>query len=123
MKLDLNNNTPIYLQIADMIRQSVISGSLKEGDAIPSVRQFSIEHGLNPQTILNATQILIQEDIVEKRRGLGMFVQEEARQRLMDNESVEFRDARTTEFVSRGKLLGFTQKQLCDLIKERYGEV
>ncbi len=123
MELDLNNNTPIYLQIADMIRNSVITGDLSEGDAIPSVRQVSVEYGLNPQTILNATQLLIQEDVIEKRRGLGMFVKEGARESLVKLESDRFKQEVITDFVSRGKNLGYSQKQLCDLVKERYEEV
>ncbi len=123
MELNLNNDNPIYLQIAQMIRKAVIAGDLKEGSAIPSVRQISVEYKLNPQTILNATQILIQEGVIEKRRGLGMFVCSGAREKLITRESAVFRTEKTKDFIARGKILGYTEKQLCGLIKEKYEEV
>ncbi len=123
MELSLNNETPIYLQIARMIRKAIIAGDLKEGDAIPSVRQISVQHSLNPQTILNATQILLQEGTVEKKRGLGMFVCTGARGKLITRESAVFRTEKTKDYIARGKILGYTEKQLCGLIREKYKEV
>ncbi|NOZ08988.1 MAG: GntR family transcriptional regulator [FCB group bacterium] len=123
MELNLNNDTPIYQQIAQMIRKAIIAGDLKEGSAIPSVRQISVEYKLNPQTILNATQILIQEGAIEKKRGLGMFVCTGAREKLITRESDIFRTEKTKDYIARGKILGYTEKQLCGLIKEKYEEV
>ncbi len=120
MELDFDNKTPIYLQITEMIRQSILSGDLAEGDAIPSVRQVSVEYGLNPQTVLNATQVLIQEGIIEKRRGLGMFVKKYALKQLRKSESENFRKERVPEFVQQGELLGLTADDLCELIKKNY---
>ncbi len=67
--ISFGNETPIYLQVAQMIRDAIVAGDLPEGEAIPSVRQLSVEQGLNPQTVLNATRLLLDEGILEKRRG------------------------------------------------------
>ncbi|NQU68366.1 MAG: GntR family transcriptional regulator [Candidatus Marinimicrobia bacterium] len=117
MNLELNTHTPIYLQIANMIRESVLSGDLKPGDPIPSVRQMCSEYGINPQTILNATQILIRENILEKRRGLGMFITEEARTALLKTESITFTEVDIPGMLIRGKRLGMTANDICALIK------
>ncbi|NQV16569.1 GntR family transcriptional regulator, partial [bacterium] len=73
--MNFDQKTPIYQQLAESIRQDILSGALQEEEAIPSVRQISVDYSLNPQTVLNATQLLIQEGLLEKRRGLGLFVQ------------------------------------------------
>ncbi len=123
MKLEFNSTTPIYIQITEMIRHSIISGDLQEGDPIPSVRQVSIEYGLNPQTVLNATQRLIQEGIIEKKRGLGMYVKENAREQLLATESRRFQDEVLPEFVHQAQNLGIALADLCRHIRDKYEEV
>lgn len=120
MELEFNSTTPIYIQITEMIRQSIISGDLQEGDPIPSVRQVSIEYGLNPQTVLNATQRLIQEGIIEKKRGLGMFVKEDAREQLLATESNKFQKEVLPDFVKQAQSLGISVAALCSFIRDKY---
>ncbi|MCH1600915.1 MAG: GntR family transcriptional regulator, partial [Pseudomonadales bacterium] len=71
MDISWNNKEPIYLQLRDRLVELIIDGVLTEGDALPSVRQISSEQRINPVTVSKAIQLLVDEALVEKRRGLG----------------------------------------------------
>lgn len=120
--IKFDHKTPIYLQVAWMIRDSVLRGDLPEGEAIPSVRQVSVEQGLNPQTVLNATKVLIDDGILEKRRGIGIFVTEGARKALLRAELERFTADDVKALVSRARLLGLSCKATLELIKEQFEE-
>ncbi|UCD37132.1 MAG: GntR family transcriptional regulator [Fidelibacterota bacterium] len=122
MTLDFDHKTPIYLQVAQMIRDAVLTGDLPEGEPIPSVRQVSVEHGLNPQTVLNAHRILMEEGILEKRRGLGFFVKEGAREALIGTELERFKSEDIPELANRARLLGLSQRSTLDLVRANFKE-
>jgi GntR family transcriptional regulator len=122
MSLNFDHKTPIYLQVAGMIRDAVAAGDLTEGQAIPSVREMSAEHGLNPQTVLNATRVLIDEGILEKRRGIGIFVKEGAPQALLKAARAHFKTEELQAFMNRARLLGFAGKDIQDLIRQKIKE-
>ena len=122
MAHDFSLTSPIYLQVAQMIRDTIVSGDLPEGEAIPSVRQISVEQELNPQTVLNATRLLMEESILEKRRGIGIFVQAGAREKLLKNEREKFRSQDVPELVARAKLLGLTAANTAGIVKEAFKE-
>lgn len=117
MDLELNNQQPIYQQIAEMIRRAILSGDLKPGDPIPSVRRMCAEYGINPQTILNATQILISQNIIEKKRGMGMFVTQNAQRELLEAESIKFKEEDLPNILIRGHQLGMTPDEICAMLK------
>ena len=73
MSFKWNDKEPIYLQLKDMIKEMILSGDIKEGDALPSVRQVAMDYKVNPITVSKSYQILVDEELVEKRRGLGML--------------------------------------------------
>ena len=85
-----NDNAPIYRQLKDKVVGMVLDGLLKPGDALPSVRQIAAEYQLNPITVSRAYQELVDETLVEKRRGLGMYVTEGARDKLLASERERF---------------------------------
>ncbi len=120
--MNFDQKTPIYQQLAESIRQDILSGALPPETAIPSVRQISVEYSLNPQTVLNATQLLIQEDLLEKRRGLGMFVQKNARKQLNRSASDRFKNETIQALVEEAQLLSISRNDLINLINETYGE-
>lgn len=120
--INFDQKTPIYQQLADSIRQDILSGSLEAENAIPSVRQISVEYGLNPQTVLNATQLLIQEGLLEKRRGLGMFVRANARKQLSKTACERFKTETIQAVVEEARLLSISKTDLIDLVQELYGE-
>ena len=85
-----NDNQPIYRQLRDKVAAMILEGSLADGDALPSVRNVAAEFTLNPLTVLKGYQQLVDEGLVEKRRGRGMFVTLGARAQLMKGEKERF---------------------------------
>ena len=85
-----NDNQPIYRQLRDRVVAMILEGVLKEGDALPSVRNVAAEYRLNPLTVLKGYQELVDEQLVEKKRGLGLFIREGARDLLMRGERQKF---------------------------------
>jgi GntR family transcriptional regulator len=122
MNLDFSNKTPIYLQIAEMIRDAILSRNFAESEPIPSVRRMAVNYNINHQTILKATQILIDEGLIEKKRGQGMFVKTGAVQKLRKSETGMFVDKEIPAFVSRAKSLNISQTEIIKKIKEQYGK-
>jgi GntR family transcriptional regulator len=85
-----DDSAPIYRQLRDRVVAMILEGALKEGDPLPSVRNVAAQFRLNPLTVLKGYQQLVDEQLVEKRRGLGMFVSPGARQALMKDERQRF---------------------------------
>lgn len=85
-----NDSQPIYRQLRDKVVAMILEGSLNDGDALPSVRNVAAEFSLNPLTVLKGYQQLVDEALVEKRRGRGMFVTTGARARLTTDERRRF---------------------------------
>src|SRR5690242_3619540 len=90
MDNDWNNSQPIYRQLRDRVVAMILDGVLKEGDPLPSVRNVAAESRVNPLTVLKAYQELVDEQLVETRRGLGMFVNAGARSLLLKGERKKF---------------------------------
>lgn len=90
MDVQWNEGSPIYRQLRDRVVASILDGSLQEGDSLPSVRTVATEFRVNPLTVLKGYQELVDEQLIEKRRGLGMFVREGARKLLMQSERQKF---------------------------------
>src|ERR1700747_3037306 len=90
MDREWNDSQPIYRQIRDRVVAMILDGILKEGDALPSVRNVAVEYRVNPLTVLKAYQELVDEQFVESRRGLGMFVKAGARNLLLRGEREKF---------------------------------
>lgn len=101
-----NDTTPIYLQLKERIVAMILDGLLKPGDAVPSVRQVAADYQLNPITVSRAYQELADENVVEKRRGLGMFVTEGAPQHLLASERQQFLTQEWPAIVERIHRLG-----------------
>jgi len=87
-----NEDQPIYRQLRDRVVAMVLEGVLGDGDALPSVRNVAAEYRLNPLTVLKGYQELVDEGLVEKKRGRGMFVMEGAKKRLLKAERERFLD-------------------------------
>ena len=90
MDREWNNNQPIYRQLRDRVVAMILDGVLKEGDALPSVRTVAADYRLNPLTVLKGYQELVDEELVEKKRGLGMYVKDGARTLLLKGERQKF---------------------------------
>jgi GntR family transcriptional regulator len=90
MDLEWNDNQPIYRQLRDRVVAMILDGVLKEGDPLPSVRTVAAEYRVNPLTVLKGYQQLVDEGLVESRRGRGMFINVGARSLLLEGERQKF---------------------------------
>lgn len=109
-----NDGAPIYRQLKERVVAMMLDGVLKPGDALPSVRQVAAEYQLNPITVSRAYQELADEALVEKRRGLGMYVTEEASRKLLANERERFLTEEWPAVLERIARLGLEPAELLD---------
>ena len=107
-----NDGAPIYRQLKDRVIAMMLDGILKPGDALPSVRQVAAEYQLNPITVSRAYQELADEALVEKRRGLGMFVTDEASKKLRGSERERFLTEEWPAVAERIERLGLSIEDL-----------
>lgn len=114
---DWNEAQPIYRQIRDRVVAMLLDGVLKPGEALPSVRSVAAESRVNPLTVLKAYQHLADEHLVEARRGLGMFVNEGAREHLLRAERQHFLEEEWPKVAARIRRLGLRAEEL--LARER----
>jgi len=114
-----NEDLPIYRQLRDRVITMILEGVLNDGDALPSVRNVAAEYRLNPLTVLKGYQELVDEQLVEKKRGRGMFVTDGARDRLMKNERQRFLEKEWPEVTATIKRLGLNAE---DLLKKMSAE-
>lgn len=112
MDSEWNDSQPIYRQIRDRVVAMVLDGLLKEGDPLPSVRNVATESRVNPLTVLKAYQQLADEGLVEKRRGLGMFVNAGAREVLLAAEREKFLTEQWPEIHATIQRLGLAGELL-----------
>ena len=107
-----NEDQPIYRQLRDRVVAMILEGVLGDGDALPSVRNVAAEYRLNPLTVLKGYQELVDEDLVEKKRGRGMFVNEGARARLLTAERERFLEKEWPQVRATITRLGLDPQEL-----------
>lgn len=112
MSTQWNDSQPIYWQLKDRTIAMILEGTLAEGEALPSVRNVASEFQLNPITVSKSYQALVDEGLVEKRRGLGMFVCEGARDKLIKSEREKFLNDEWPATLARIEQLGLSVEQL-----------
>ena len=112
MTREWNDGQPIYRQLRDRVAHMILDGVLKEEDSLPSVRTVAADYRVNPLTVLKAYQELVDENLVEKRRGLGMFVKRGARDRLLQGERQKFLAEHWPRVSAHIERLGLDLKEL-----------
>jgi GntR family transcriptional regulator len=112
MDREWDDTQPIYRQLRDRIVSMILEGLLKEGDVLPSVRTVATDYRLNPLTVLKAYQELVDENLVEMRRGRGMYVNAGAPELLMRSERQKFLQEEWPRIRERIQRLGLTAKEL-----------
>ena len=112
MDREWNDSQPIYRQLRDRVVNLILDQVLSDGDPLPSVRNVASEYRLNPITVLKGYQELVEEQLVEKRRGLGMFVRTGARALLLEAERGKFLAEQWPRLSATIKRLGLTQEEL-----------
>ena len=114
MDREWNDNQPIYRQLRDRVVAMILDGVLKEGDPLPSVRNVAAEYRVNPLTVLKGYQELVDEELVEKRRGLGMYVKSGARDLLLQAERRKFLAEEWPRIYATMLRLGLTTDELLE---------
>ncbi len=112
MASEWNDTQPIYRQLRDRVVAMILDGVLKEGDPLPSVRNVAAEYRVNPLTVLKGYQELVGEQLVESKRGLGMFVKAGARDLLLKGERQKFLTEQWPGIAATIQRLGITPKEL-----------
>lgn len=120
MSQSWHDNAPIYRQLKEKVVNMILGDELKPGEALPSVRQIAADFQLNPITVSRAYQELVDENIVEMKRGLGMFVLDGAKERLLSSERERFLLEEWPAVVKRMQNLGIDLTQL--LQRSKTGE-
>jgi GntR family transcriptional regulator len=114
MDREWNDSQPIYRQLRDRVVAMILDGVLKEGDPLPSVRTVAAEYRVNPLTVLKGYQQLVDEKLVESRRGLGMFINVGARDLLLQGERQKFLEEEWPRVKATIQRLGLKPKELLD---------
>lgn len=118
MSLHWNEKEPIYIQLKDKIREMVLTGKLKAGESLPSVRQIASDYQLNPITVSKSWQLLADEGLVEKRRGLGMFVLPDAQEKIKTAVKQRFIDRDWPKILNTIQQLKLDIKPLVQSLQE-----
>jgi DNA-binding transcriptional regulator YhcF (GntR family) len=119
MDREWNDTQPIYRQLRDRVVAMILDGVLKEGDPLPSVRNVAAEYRVNPLTVLKGYQQLVDEGLVETRRGLGMFINAGARGLLLKGERQKFLGEEWPRIHATIQRLGLTAEELLDAANGR----
>jgi GntR family transcriptional regulator len=114
MEQEWNDSQPIYRQLRDRAVAMILDGVLNEGDPLPSVRTVAAEYRVNPLTVLKSYQQLVDEQLVEKKRGVGMFISAGARSRLLRGERQKFLAEQWPRVYATIQRLGLTPQELLD---------
>ena len=114
MDREWNDRQPIYRQLRDRVVEMMLDGVLKEGDPLPSVRNVAAEYRINPITVLKGYQQLVEEQLVETKRGLGMFIKPGARNLLLEGERQKFLAEQWPRVYATIQRLGLTPQDLLE---------
>ncbi len=117
MTYEWKENQPIYRQLRELVVERIMDGSFVEGEAIPSVRQVAADYQVNHLTVGKAYQELVELGLLQKRRGLGMYVTEGARSALTRQEQQQFIDEELPAFAERAKMLGLDLDNVVELLR------
>lgn len=120
MKLDLDQEKPIFIQIAEGIEDGILTGAFPEESQIPSITEFSVNYKINPATALKGINLLVDEAIIFKKRGVGMFVAQGAVSKLRKKRQNQFYDNYISRLVDEAKRLGITSDEIIAMIERGF---
>lgn len=122
MELDFNSEKTIFQQIADWLEDSILSGAFPEESQIPSTTEFSVLYKINPATALKGINLLVDEGVVYKKRGVGMFVATGAVEKLRAKRKENFYDHFIASMVAEAVRLGIDREELSSLIDRGFAQ-
>ena len=113
----IDDSRPIFVQIAERIENDIIAGELPEDAQVPSTNQFAAFYQINPATAAKGVNLLVDQGILYKKRGLGMYVAPGARAKLLDQRKEQFFEQYVVPMVREAEKLGISPEQLADMIQ------
>ena len=120
MNFSDTDSRPLFQQVADQIEDLILSDAVRENEQVPSTTEISTTYKINPATVLKGMNLLVSKGYLEKRRGIGMFVAEGTKQKLIEERRGTLLHEQVSALVSEAKNLGISQSQLIDMIKGHY---
>lgn len=120
MRFNFNSSEPIYLQVAQQIQDAIFTKTYAEGEQIPSTTEISRDFHINPATVLKGMNLLVADGLIEKKRGIGMFVVEGALGKIVEKRREFFYQDEVVKLISEAKKLQISQEELVDLIKRGF---
>ena len=121
MNFNFNEDIPIYQQISNAIEDGILKGIYEEESQIPSTTEISVTYKINPATVRKGFNLLVTEEIIYKKRGLGMFVCSGAKETLKEKRKHKFFDRYILTLIDEAKRLGISMDEIMDMIKGGYG--
>ena len=118
MKLELNDHEPIFIQISKAIEDEILCDSIKEGMQVPSTTELSKFYKINPATVLKGVIILVDKEILFKKRGIGMFVSKGAKEIIKNGRKENFKEVYLKDLIGEAKKIGITKEELLDMISD-----
>ena len=120
LKFEYSGGKPLFQQVADQITEGILNGSYTEQEQIPSTTEISKSYQINPATVLKGMNLLVDQELIEKKRGLGMFVLAGAQEKVRSIRKEEFLTKEVSQMVAEAQKLGITAEQLKKLIERGY---
>lgn len=120
MKLDFNIDKPIYLQLSEELEDAIIAGAYQEETQIPSTTEISVNYKINPATALKGINILVDNGIVYKKRGLGMFVANGAKGKILEQRKVDFFESYIKSLVTEAKKLSISKEDILKMLERGF---
>lgn len=117
-----DESRPIFLQLAEMLEDGIISGAFPEGGQIPSITEYSAALKINPATALKGINLLVDEGLVYKKRGVGMFVAEGAREALLGKRRERFYSSQARPVAREARALGIELSELQKMMERGYDD-
>ena len=118
MGVQMDDSRPIFMQIAERIEDDIIGGGLPEESQVPSTNQFAAFYQINPATAAKGVNLLVDQGILYKKRGIGMFVAEGARGKLVEKRKEQFFEQYVVTMMREAEKLGITAEQLADMVRK-----
>jgi DNA-binding transcriptional regulator YhcF (GntR family) len=116
MQFDFGSETPLFLQVAEQIESGILSGIFEEEAQIPSTTEVSVTFQVNPATVLKGMNILVDEGLLYKKRGIGMFVAEDAKEKIVGKRREAFYETYVVSLLGEARRLGIRKEQLFEMI-------
>ena len=118
MKLDFKSEIPIYIQISQAIEDNILNEIYKENEAIPSTTEISVNFKINPATVAKGFNLLVEEELIYKKRGVGMFVSEGSKEKIIQKRKEGFYKNYILTLIEEGKKLSISKNEIINMIEK-----